>query len=35
MPQAAELRIKLNEAGARFRVVKNTLTLLAADKAGA
>jgi large subunit ribosomal protein L10 len=35
VPQAAELRIKLNEAGARFRVVKNTLTLLAADKAGA
>ena len=26
MPQAAELRRKLNEAGARFRVVKNTLT---------
>ena len=35
VPQAAELRIKLNEAGARFRVVKNTLTLLAADQAGA
>jgi large subunit ribosomal protein L10 len=35
VPQAAELRIKLNVAGARFRVVKNTLTLLAADKAGA
>ena len=35
MPQAAELRAKLNEAGARFRVVKNTLTELAADKAGA
>ena len=35
VPQAAELRAKLNEAGARFRVVKNTLTLLAADKAGA
>jgi large subunit ribosomal protein L10 len=35
VPQAAELRIRLNEAGARFRVVKNTLTLLAADKAGA
>jgi large subunit ribosomal protein L10 len=35
VPQAAELRIKLNEAGARFRVVKNTLTLLAADRAGA
>jgi large subunit ribosomal protein L10 len=35
VPQAAELRAKLTEAGARFRVVKNTLTLLAADKAGA
>jgi large subunit ribosomal protein L10 len=35
VPQAAELRQKLNEAGARFRVVKNTLTLLAADKVGA
>ena len=35
VPQAAELRTKLNEAGARFRVVKNTLTELAADKAGA
>jgi large subunit ribosomal protein L10 len=35
VPQAAELRVKLNDAGARFRVVKNTLTLLAADKAGA
>ncbi len=35
VPQAAELRIKLNEAGARFRVVKNTLTQLSADKAGA
>ena len=35
VPQAAELRVKLNEAGARFRVVKNTLTLLAADRAGA
>ncbi len=35
VPQAAELRVKLNEAGARFRVVKNTLTLLAADEAGA
>ncbi len=34
VPQAAELRVKLNEAGARFRVVKNTLTLLALDKAG-
>src|SRR4051812_12309730 len=35
VPQAAELRERLTEAGARFRVVKNTLTLLAADKAGA
>jgi large subunit ribosomal protein L10 len=35
VPQAAELRQRLTEAGARFRVVKNTLTLLAADKAGA
>jgi large subunit ribosomal protein L10 len=35
VPQAAELRTKLNDAGARFRVVKNTLTELAADKAGA
>ena len=35
VPQAAELRANLNEVGARFRVVKNTLTELAADKAGA
>ena len=35
VPQAAELRTKLNDAGARFRVVKNTLTQLSADKAGA
>jgi large subunit ribosomal protein L10 len=35
VPQAADLRVKLNEAGARFRVVKNTLTQLSADKAGA
>ena len=35
VPQAAELRSRLNEAGAGFRVVKNTLTNLAADKAGA
>jgi large subunit ribosomal protein L10 len=34
VPQAAELRTKLNDAGARFRVVKNTLTQLSADKAG-
>ena len=35
MPQAADLREKLTEAGARFRVVKNTLTEIAADRAGA
>src|SRR5215211_1143103 len=35
VPQAAVLRERLSEAGARFRVVKNTLTLRAADKAGA
>jgi len=35
VPQAADLRTKLNEAGARFRVVKNTLTQLSADRAGA
>jgi len=35
VPQAAELRTKLNDAGARFRIVKNTLTQLSADKAGA
>jgi large subunit ribosomal protein L10 len=34
VPQAAALRERLGEAGARFRVVKNTLTILAADKAG-
>lgn len=33
--QAAELRSKLREADASLRVVKNTLTELAADKAGA
>lgn len=33
--QAAELRAKLAQAGATFRVVKNRLTLRAADKAGA
>jgi large subunit ribosomal protein L10 len=32
--QAAELRAKLGEADASFRVVKNRLTKLAADKAG-
>jgi large subunit ribosomal protein L10 len=35
VPQAAELRGRLRDADARFRVVKNTLTLRAADKAGA
>jgi large subunit ribosomal protein L10 len=34
VPQAAELRANLREHDAYFRVVKNTLTLLAADKAG-
>jgi large subunit ribosomal protein L10 len=34
VPQAAELRADLRDADARFRVVKNRLTLLAADKAG-
>ncbi|HEU0018807.1 MAG TPA: 50S ribosomal protein L10 [Thermoleophilaceae bacterium] len=33
--QAAELRAKLREADASLRIVKNTLTELAADKAGA
>jgi large subunit ribosomal protein L10 len=33
--QAAALRGKLREAGASFRIVKNTLTLRAADKADA
>ena len=35
VPQAAELRTRLRDADASFRVVKNTLTLRAADKAGA
>src|SRR3954452_3541072 len=35
VPQAAELRAKLRDADARFRVVKNMLTLRAADQAGA
>ena len=35
VPQAAELRTKLRESDTRFRVVKNTLTERAADKAGA
>ena len=34
VPQAAELRTRLTDAGARFRVVKNTLTQRAADQAG-
>jgi large subunit ribosomal protein L10 len=34
VPQAAELRSKLREADATFRIVKNRLTKLAADKAG-
>jgi large subunit ribosomal protein L10 len=33
--QAVELRQQLSEAGARFQVVKNRLTIRAADKAGA
>jgi large subunit ribosomal protein L10 len=35
VPQAAELRSGLRDADARFRVVKNRLTLRAADEAGA
>lgn len=35
VPQAAELRAKLRDADASFRVVKNTLTERAADQAGA
>jgi large subunit ribosomal protein L10 len=35
VPQAAELRTRLRDADATFRVVKNTLTDLAADRAGA
>jgi large subunit ribosomal protein L10 len=35
VPQAAELRAKLRDADATFRVVKNRLTLRAAEKAGA
>jgi large subunit ribosomal protein L10 len=34
VPQAAELRGKLRESDASFRIVKNRLTKLAADKAG-
>jgi large subunit ribosomal protein L10 len=35
VPQAADLRTRLRDADATFRIVKNTLTLRAADKAGA
>ncbi len=35
VPQAAELRARLREADATFRVVKNTLTERSADQAGA
>jgi large subunit ribosomal protein L10 len=35
VPQAAELRTKLREADASFRIVKNTLTERAADQVGA
>jgi large subunit ribosomal protein L10 len=35
VPQAAELRTRLRDADASFRVVKNTLSERAADKAGA
>jgi len=35
VPQAAELRTRLSDADAAFRVVKNTLTERAADQAGA
>jgi large subunit ribosomal protein L10 len=35
VPQAAELRSDLRQADTRFRVVKNRLTLRAADEAGA
>jgi large subunit ribosomal protein L10 len=34
VPQAAELRTKLREADTSFRIVKNRLTKIAADKAG-
>jgi large subunit ribosomal protein L10 len=34
MPEIEELRTRLIEAGARFTVVKNTLTKLAAEQAG-
>ena len=35
VPQAADVRTRLRDADARFRVVKNTLTERAADEAGA
>ena len=35
VPQAAELRTRLREGDASFRIVKNTLTERAADQAGA
>jgi large subunit ribosomal protein L10 len=35
VPQAADVRTRLREADARFRIVKNTLTERAADDAGA
>jgi large subunit ribosomal protein L10 len=35
VPQANELRSRLRDAGARFTIVKNTLTERAADEAGA
>jgi large subunit ribosomal protein L10 len=35
VPQAADLRVRLREADASFRIVKNTLSERAADKAGA
>ena len=35
VPQAADVRTKLHDADARFRVVKNTLTERAAEEAGA
>ena len=34
VPQAAELRAKLREADASFRILKNRLTKIAADQAG-
>src|SRR4051794_10960616 len=34
VPQAAQLRAKLREADASFRIVKNRLTKIAADQAG-